>query len=87
MFIVAGTVREEDSDHVPTEREKLMQPVREIDLAQYRILHEPFYEEVCGEVGLFTWPQRGGCRSCSRDRPVAGKPDLFNTWRTSLAGR
>ena len=31
-----------------------MQPAREIDLAQYRILHEPFYEEVRGEIGLFT---------------------------------
>ncbi|NJN69296.1 MAG: CbbQ/NirQ/NorQ/GpvN family protein [Nitrospira sp.] len=31
-----------------------MQSVREIDVAQYRILREPFYEEVCGEIGLFT---------------------------------
>lgn len=30
-----------------------MQSVREIDVAQYRILREPFYEEVCGEIGLF----------------------------------
>jgi len=31
-----------------------MQAAREIDLAQYRILHEPFYADVSGEVGLFT---------------------------------
>lgn len=31
-----------------------MQAAREIDLAQYRVLHEPFYEEVDGEIGLFT---------------------------------
>jgi nitric oxide reductase NorQ protein len=28
--------------------------VREVDVAQYRILQEPFYAEVCGEIGLFT---------------------------------
>lgn len=31
-----------------------MQAAREIDLARYRILHEPFYADVSGEVGLFT---------------------------------
>ena len=31
-----------------------MQAAREIDLAQYRILHEPFYADVSGEVELFT---------------------------------
>ncbi len=31
-----------------------MQAAREIDLAQYRILQEPFYADVSGEVGLFT---------------------------------
>lgn len=27
---------------------------REVDMTQYRILQEPFYAEVCGEIGLFT---------------------------------
>ena len=31
-----------------------MQAAREIDLAQYRILREPFYADVSGEVELFT---------------------------------
>ena len=31
-----------------------MQQVREIDVTQYRIPQEPFYAEVCGEIGLFT---------------------------------
>jgi nitric oxide reductase NorQ protein len=30
-----------------------MQQAREIDIGQYRIQEEPFYAEVCGEVGLF----------------------------------
>jgi nitric oxide reductase NorQ protein len=31
-----------------------MQQAREVDVAQYRIQQEPFYAEVCGEIGLFT---------------------------------
>jgi nitric oxide reductase NorQ protein len=30
------------------------QQAREVDVAQYRIQQEPFYAEVCGEIGLFT---------------------------------
>jgi nitric oxide reductase NorQ protein len=32
----------------------LTQQAREVDVAQYRIQQEPFYAEVCGEIGLFT---------------------------------
>ncbi len=31
-----------------------MQQAREIDVGHYRVQEEPFYTEVCGEVGLFT---------------------------------
>src|SRR6476619_4909307 len=32
----------------------VMHQAREVDMTQYRIQQEPFYAEVCGEVGLFT---------------------------------
>jgi nitric oxide reductase NorQ protein len=32
----------------------MYQPGREVDISTYRIEKEPFYAEVCGEVGLFT---------------------------------
>ena len=32
----------------------MTQHAREVDMTQYRILQEPFYAEVCGEIGLFT---------------------------------
>ena len=32
----------------------MTQQAHEVDMTQYRIRQEPFYAEVCGEIGLFT---------------------------------